>query len=90
MIKLKNLLKEFEQSLKIPSGFSDIKSITQEEDRSWLKFKVISKRKYKIDDIKILQSKLGKHPAGYGFYSFKEKKENKNYIYTWECSRSSN
>jgi len=60
-----------------------------EEDRSWINFKVTSKKKATSKDAEQFQTDFGKHPAGYGFYSFKEKKDGKNYIYTWNCSRSS-
>ena len=34
------------------------------------------------------QQKLGYHPAGYGFYSFKCRQEGDKYIANWECAAS--
>lgn len=91
MIKLKSLLNEFWRDIsgKYNKYFPGMQSGQYEEERSWINFKIISNKKATQKDALQFQTDFGKHPAGYGFYDFKELKKDNYYIYTWKCSRSS-
>lgn len=90
MIKFKDILREY--SREIPQHyhkyFPGMIKGKYEEERSWINFEIISTKKATSKDAEQFQTDFGKHPAGYGFYKFKENKSGKNYIYTWSCSRS--
>jgi len=92
MIKLKNLLVEYEKNInltaKIKQNNPSVVKIIQNTDGQWLKFKVFSSKKINKNKIETIQNNIGYNSSGYGFYDFKEIKQGKDYIYTWSCSKS--
>lgn len=88
-MKLTKILKEVKKDIRVPSDFSYITSIFQEQQGSYYKFEAYSMKYVKQDKIENLQRKLGYDPAGYGFYDYKfERLDINYYVYKWSCSKS--